>query len=98
MSTPALATKLYVPLPRPKVVLRPRLIARLTEGLHRKLTLISAPAGFGKTTLAGSMARQQANAIVAARQPAAPPQAAVGGPTWAMHPGADVDADFNIVQ
>ena len=48
--------------------------------------------------LAGSMARQQANAIVAARQPAAQPQAAVGGPTWAMHPGADVDADFNIVQ
>ena len=47
----SLATKLYVPLPRPKVVLRPRLIERLNEGLHRKLTLISAPAGFGKTTL-----------------------------------------------
>ena len=51
MSTPTLATKLYIPLPRPKVVLRPRLIERLNEGLHRKLTLISAPAGFGKTTL-----------------------------------------------
>src|SRR3970040_154662 len=51
MSTPALATKLYIPPPRPKVVLRPRLIERLNEGLHRKLTLISAPAGFGKTTL-----------------------------------------------
>ena len=52
MSTPILATKLYIPPPRPKVVLRPRLIERLNEGLaDRKLTLISAPAGFGKTTL-----------------------------------------------
>src|SRR5882672_9585018 len=51
MSTPILATKLYIPPPRPKAVLRPRLIERLNEGLHRKLTLISAPAGFGKTTL-----------------------------------------------
>ena len=33
------------------MVSRPRLIARLNEGLHRKLTLIAAPAGFGKTTL-----------------------------------------------
>jgi LuxR family maltose regulon positive regulatory protein len=53
MSTPILATKLYIPPPRPRVVLRPRLIERLNEGLHRKLTLISAPAGFGKTTLLG---------------------------------------------
>jgi len=51
MYTPILATKLYIPPPRPKVVLRPRLIKRLNEGLHHKLTLISAPAGFGKTTL-----------------------------------------------
>src|SRR5687768_4446972 len=51
MSTPILATKLYKPPPRPKVVHRPRLIERLNEGLHRKLTLIAAPAGFGKTTL-----------------------------------------------
>jgi LuxR family maltose regulon positive regulatory protein len=51
MSTPILATKLYIPPPRPKVVPRPRLIERLNEGLHRKLTLIAAPAGFGKTTL-----------------------------------------------
>ncbi|HEY6075008.1 MAG TPA: hypothetical protein VIV15_16920, partial [Anaerolineales bacterium] len=46
-----MATKLYVPPPRPKVVSRPRLIERLNEGLQRKLTLISASAGFGKTTL-----------------------------------------------
>jgi LuxR family maltose regulon positive regulatory protein len=55
MSTPILATKLYIPPPRSKVVPRPRLIERLDEGLPagRKLTLISAPAGFGKTTLVG---------------------------------------------
>src|SRR2546423_13785096 len=49
--TPILATKLYIPPLRPNVVIRPRLIERLNEGLHRKLTLIAAPAGFGKTTL-----------------------------------------------
>lgn len=51
MATPILATKLYLPPPRPNAVLRPHLIARLNTGLHRKLTLIAAPAGFGKTTL-----------------------------------------------
>src|SRR5918993_2044486 len=54
MSTPMLTTKLYIPPPQPRVVLRPRLVGRLNEGaLHRKLTLVSAPAGFGKTTLLG---------------------------------------------
>src|SRR4028119_1959051 len=53
MVTPILATKLYVPPPRPRIVLRPRLVERLNEGAHRRLTLISAPAGFGKTTLLG---------------------------------------------
>jgi len=51
MDTPLLQTKLYIPPPRPDLVLRPHLIERLNEGLHRKLTLISAPAGFGKTML-----------------------------------------------
>jgi len=51
MPTPLLTTKLYIPPLRPNVVSRSRLIERLNEGLHRKLTLISAPAGFGKTTL-----------------------------------------------
>jgi LuxR family maltose regulon positive regulatory protein len=51
MTTPILATKLYIPPPRPNVVSRPRLLEQLNEGLHRNLTLISAPAGFGKTTL-----------------------------------------------
>lgn len=52
MPTPILATKLYLPPARPKSVPRPRLIERMNEGLHHKLTLISAPAGFGKSTLA----------------------------------------------
>lgn len=52
MSAPVLATKLYIPAPQPGVVPRPRLIGQLNAGLHRKLTLISAGAGFGKTTLA----------------------------------------------
>ncbi len=51
MPEPLLLTKLFIPPSRPKVVLRPRLIERLNDGLHNKLTLISAPAGFGKTTL-----------------------------------------------
>jgi LuxR family maltose regulon positive regulatory protein len=51
MPTPLLATKLYVPPPRSLLVRRPRLIERLNEGLRRNLTLVSAPAGFGKTTL-----------------------------------------------
>ena len=51
MATPILATKLFIPPPRPDAVPRPHLMKRLDEGLHRKLTLISAPAGFGKTTL-----------------------------------------------
>jgi ATP/maltotriose-dependent transcriptional regulator MalT len=48
---PLLKTKLYIPPLRPETVSRPRLIERLNAGLHRKMTLISAPAGFGKTTL-----------------------------------------------
>ncbi len=53
MTDPVLATKLYVPLPRPKLVSRPRLIEQLNEGLRRAqtVTLISAAAGWGKTTL-----------------------------------------------
>lgn len=56
MFTPSLATKLYIPPPRPGAVNRRRLLGRLDEGLDRKLTLISAPAGFGKTTLVSDWA------------------------------------------
>ncbi len=48
---PLLHTKLHIPQPRPATIHRPRLFERLNEGLHRKLTLVSAPAGYGKTTL-----------------------------------------------
>ena len=53
MSEPLLLTKLFVPLPRLKIVLRPRLIERLNGAMQCTpgVTLISAPAGFGKTTL-----------------------------------------------
>lgn len=53
MPVPILATKLFIPPPRPEMVARPRLVERLKAGLAagRKLTLVSASAGFGKTTL-----------------------------------------------
>ncbi len=56
MANPVLSTKLYPPPPRPDGVERPRLLQRLNDGLQqgRRLTLVSAPAGFGKTTLASS--------------------------------------------
>src|SRR5919202_6397617 len=54
MSAPVLVTKLYAPPPRAGAVPRPRLTARLDAGLRRRLTLLSAPAGFGKTTLVGA--------------------------------------------
>src|SRR5437588_2331160 len=46
-----LATKLFIPRPAPTLVARPRLIARLKAGTRRALTLVTAPAGWGKTTL-----------------------------------------------
>ena len=51
MSAPLLTTKLYIPATRSDAVPRPRLIELLDQGLAHKLTLIAAPAGFGKTTL-----------------------------------------------
>ena len=51
MPIPLLATKLHIPPLRPDYVPRRRLLDRLETELHRKLTLVSAPAGYGKTTL-----------------------------------------------
>ncbi|RPI83617.1 MAG: helix-turn-helix transcriptional regulator, partial [Chloroflexi bacterium] len=53
-----LSTKLFIPHPRPNLVSRPRLTERLHSGAERKLTLIAAPAGFGKTTLLSEWTQQ----------------------------------------
>jgi LuxR family maltose regulon positive regulatory protein len=45
------STKIFIPRKQQNMVSRSRLIEQLKDALHRKLTLISAPAGFGKTTL-----------------------------------------------
>jgi LuxR family transcriptional regulator, maltose regulon positive regulatory protein len=58
VSLPILKTKLVIPPSRPELVLRPRLIEKLNPGLSHKLTILSAPAGFGKTTLLSSWAAQ----------------------------------------
>lgn len=50
MARPLIATKLYAPSLRRGLVARPRLGARLLRGAESRLTLVSAPAGFGKTT------------------------------------------------
>ena len=59
-----LATKLDVPQRRPGLLPRPRLLGRLAAGMEQELTLVCAPAGFGKTSLLGDWARH-------ARQPVA---------------------------
>ncbi|HEX6480689.1 MAG TPA: LuxR C-terminal-related transcriptional regulator [Ktedonobacteraceae bacterium] len=48
---PLLATRLHQPRPRGHLISRPHLTLRLQQGMERALTLVSAPAGFGKTTL-----------------------------------------------
>jgi LuxR family maltose regulon positive regulatory protein len=61
VSTPLLATKLYIPPRRPGLVPRPRLMARLDGALRlqHRLTLVSAKAGTGKTTLVSEWLHQQ---------------------------------------
>ena len=61
MAEPLLTTKLYVPPVPSRWVSRPHLIERLNDGLRlgKKLILVSAPAGFGKTTLVGDWIRRE---------------------------------------
>jgi LuxR family transcriptional regulator, maltose regulon positive regulatory protein len=58
-----LATKLYLPGPRPGQVSRPRLLSQLDEGLARGLVLACAPAGYGKTILLADWARRGGRAV-----------------------------------
>ncbi len=53
-----LLTKLHIPSPGKNLIHRPDLFEKLNEGLNRKLILISAPAGFGKTTLISNWINQ----------------------------------------
>lgn len=56
---PLLRTKTIIPPTRPRQIERPHLLERITEGTNRALTLIVAPAGFGKTTLAAAWAQSR---------------------------------------
>jgi LuxR family maltose regulon positive regulatory protein len=58
VSQELIATKLHRPSLRPGIVSRPRLLKHLDDGLSRKLILVSAPAGSGKSTLVAEWAQQ----------------------------------------
>jgi ATP/maltotriose-dependent transcriptional regulator MalT len=62
MPVSTLVTKLYVPLLRPNLVVRPRLLAHLDGALTHKVTLVAATAGSGKSTLVSAwLAEQEAH-------------------------------------
>lgn len=63
MSLPLLQSKLFIAPTRPTLVPRARLIDRLNEGVQRSLTLVSAPAGFGKTTLVSDWVAKSERAV-----------------------------------
>ena len=64
MTLPILATKLYSPPLREDRVSRPRLLEQLQAGISRKLTLVSAPAGFGKTTVISDWLHRQSTPFI----------------------------------
>jgi len=59
-----LSTKLFIPKSRKNLVPRPRLFEKINIGQDKKITLISAPAGFGKSTLLSNWVRQSEEDIV----------------------------------
>jgi LuxR family maltose regulon positive regulatory protein len=61
---PLLTTKFYLPQPRDDLILRPRLIERLDSGLRGVISIVSAPAGYGKTTLVSAWAAQTENPVI----------------------------------
>lgn len=61
MADALITTKLGITRTRPNLVPRPRLEVRLEEGVQRKLLLVAAPAGFGKTTLLSEWLRRRAS-------------------------------------
>jgi len=64
VTLPLVATKLFVPPERPGLVDRARLLTQLRGGARQRLTLVSAPAGFGKTSLLASwLAREQGGSV-----------------------------------
>ena len=63
MTTPILRTRLFIPAGRPELVSRPRLLEQLDSGLDGQLTLVSAPAGFGKTTLLSEWALRRSHPV-----------------------------------
>ena len=67
-----LLTKLFVPPMRPGIVRRPQLVGRLRQGLQlgQRLTLLSAPAGFGKTTLLSEWIQELTGAEAQSATPA----------------------------
>lgn len=64
MPIPILATKLFTPSPRKDLISRPRLFNLITANLDNRLTLISAPVGFGKSTLISSWAAHSKTNLV----------------------------------
>mgnify|MGYP000952190471 CR=1 FL=1 len=59
VGSPLLSTKSFLPRLRPGLVARPQLVAMLDAAATSPLTLVSAPAGFGKTTLVAAWVQQQ---------------------------------------
>ena len=64
MPSQLLATKFFIPTKQQNLVPRPRLLKMLDKALSRKLTLLSAPAGFGKTTLVSDWVSQRGEPVV----------------------------------